>query len=367
VSKNSIVKKTFLWIIAVVLILALSIGVMFRNEIKTMMSLEKVDNYPLYTMEYTSDYGFDDFLNVGASSDNELIEFIAGKLLKGLPVKIDVADLSCTTFNAATPTGDHIFGRNFDMNYSPALLVHTKPVNGYESISMVNLAFVGYGEDYLPEQFFNRIMTLAAPYVPLDGINEKGLSAGILLITDQPTNQTTDKIDITSSTAVRMLLDHAATVEEAVAMLKEYDMHDSTDVCMHYQIADAAGNSVVVEYVNNEMQVLKPETTYLACTNFYLTPGDKYNLGEGQKRYEIVMAGLNENKGIVTEEKGMDLLQAATTVKSLDEKTGILYNTQWSAIYNNTQKNVALCMGMDYMKTYNFSVADFAARTGHDK
>ena len=43
---------------------------------------------------------------------------------------------------AETPEGDAIFGRNFDMYYSPALFVRTAPEDGYRSISMVNLSYI---------------------------------------------------------------------------------------------------------------------------------------------------------------------------------------------------------------------------------
>lgn len=350
-------KKFSLYIVAIVILLIGGVGFLFRSEIKTVNSIEKVDDYGFYTMEYAGDYGFDEFLKVGAGNDEELIAFVAGKLLKGLPITITGPKLSCTTFNAVTPGGEFIFGRNFDMDYSPAVLIHTKPDNGYESISMVNLAFLGYNDDYLPDQFFDKILALAGPYVPLDGINEKGLAVGVLLLPDtSPTTQETGKININSTTAIRMLLDKAATVDEAIAMLKEYDMHDSANSCFHYQITDAAGNSAIIEYINNEMQVLKPEATYQVCTNFFQTPGEKYNFGVGQERYNIVMNGLKEKDGIITAEYGMNLLEAARMIDEPDEKTGIIYNTQWSAVYNNNQKCVDLTIGKNYDKVYHFSL-----------
>ena len=267
--KTSLWRKVLLCFLAVVILITAGVGFLFRSEIKTVNSIKKVDDYGFYTMEYAGDYGFDDFLTIGASNDEELIAFVAQKLLKGLPISITGPDLSCSTFNAITPEGEYIFGRNFDMDYSPGMLVYTKPDNGYESISMVNLAFIGYKDDYMPEQFFDKILALAAPYVPMDGINEKGLAVGVLLLPDAPaTKQETGKININSTTAIRMLLDKTATVDEAVAMLKQYDMHDSANSCFHYQITDATGNSAIVEYVNNEMHVLKPETRSQVCTNF---------------------------------------------------------------------------------------------------
>ncbi len=163
----------------------------------------------LYTMEYVGDYGIDEFLEQGgASNDAELIDFVVGRLLKGLPVKIELPNLACSTFNAETPEGDAVFGRidfvvgrllkglpvkielpnlacstfnaetpegdavfgrNFDLEFSPGMMVRTAPKDGYASISMVNLAFIGYGAEKLPDDFASSIVSLAAPFAPLDG------------------------------------------------------------------------------------------------------------------------------------------------------------------------------------------------------
>ena len=358
-NKTGIGKKIGLLFLALIIILVAGAGWIFRNEVKTMASIEKIDDYGFYTMEYRGDYGFDDFLQVGAGSDEELIQFVAQKLLKGLPISISGPTLSCSTFNAVTPDKDYIFGRNFDMDYSPAMIVHTKPLNGYESLSMVNLAFLGYKKDYLPDRPFDKILALAAPYVPMDGINEKGLAVGVLLLPEAPpTKQESDRVDINSTTAIRLLLDKAANVDEAVTLLKKYDMHGSANSCFHYQITDAQGNSAIVEYVNDEMQVLLPQqTTYQACTNFFLTQGESYNFGEGQGRYHIVMTKLKENNGILNKDEGLDLLAAAKMTDELDKNTGIIYNTQWSAIYNNNKKCVDLAIGKNYEQIYHFSLS----------
>lgn len=355
-NNHSRVKTGLLGTLALLAVLVLVTGWVFRDEIRTMASIQKLDNYGFYSMNYSGDYGFDAFLKTGASNDQELIQFVTARILKGLPIRVKETRLGCTTFNAATPKGDFIFGRNFDMYYSPGMIVHTKPAHGYQSLSMVNLAFLGYQGRYLPDSFYNRLTTLAAPYVPLDGINEKGLSVAILELADKPTNQQTSKIDITTATAVRLMLDKAATVDQALALLKQYDMHDSANACFHYQIADAGGKSVIVEYVNNEMHVLTPDAAYQVCTNFYLTPGAKYNRGIGQDRYQIAMTGLTDRKGILTQQQGMDLLKAAKTANFVYK--GVTYKTQWSALYNNTQKSVDLCIGRNYSKAYHFTVSD---------
>ena len=43
----------------------------------------------------------------------------------------------------------------------------------------------------------------------------------------EETHQQTEKPDLTTTTAIRLLLDQAANVDEAVALLGQYDMNSS--------------------------------------------------------------------------------------------------------------------------------------------
>ena len=51
----------------------------------------------------------------------------------------------------------------------------------------------------------NHYFLLAAPYVPMDGVNEKGLAVGILRIKESPANQKRGKTGITSTTMMQLL------------------------------------------------------------------------------------------------------------------------------------------------------------------
>ena len=65
----------------------------------------------------------------------------------------------------------------------------------------------------------------------MDGINEKGLCVAVLMIEDSDvTEQDTGKPGITTTTAVRLLLDQAADVDEAIRLLEQYDMNSSAGI-----------------------------------------------------------------------------------------------------------------------------------------
>lgn len=350
---QKIIKRLLIGIVALCLVVAVAFYGFFHHEIKTLNSIEKAAEYPLYTMTYDGDYGIDEFLKVGASSDDELVTFVIQQVLKGLPLQINIPNLGCSTFNAYNPNSNgYVFGRNFDLDYSPAMFVRTMPKNGYASVSMVNLGFIGYNEDHLPDTLKDSLLTLAGPYAPLDGMNEKGLCVGVLLIDTEPTNQMTDKVDITTTTAIRMLLDQAATTEEAIALLKQYDMHSSANSCYHFQIADANGHSAVVEYIDNKMSVVYPETSYQAATNFLLTPGD-YNFGKGHDRYTTLMSTLKAQDGKLDETQAMQLLKSVSQQSDEKEEGSA---TQWSVVYDQKNLTATICVGQDYDHSYTFSL-----------
>lgn len=341
-----ILKKALIAVFAVIAVIIIFIFARFGNLILTIFDIKQVDDKPFFTMEYHGDYGFDEFLKIGASTDRELVDFIIKELTHGIPLKFELPDLGCSTFVSKNSEGDTVFGRNFDMYDSPALLVKTTPKNGYRSLSMVNLAYVGYNSENLPIKVKNRILALTAPYVPLDGINEKGLAISVMLIDTEPTNQQTEKVDITTTTAIRLVLDKAATTNEAIELLKKYDMHSSANSCYHFLIADKNGDSAVVEYVNNEISILPGEKI---STNFLLTPGE-YDFGAGYDRFEIIETELEKVNGIT--DNAMDILNACKQLEKPDKRS----STQWSCVYNLDDLNVDVSIKMDYDKIYSFSL-----------
>lgn len=354
INKKRSFKKLVLAIIgtllALVIIAVVGFAVLFRHELITLSSIESANGKDFFTMKYSGDYGFDKFLETGASNDGELIEFVTKQILKGIPLEFSIPDLGCSTFAAQSPEGENLFGRNFDLSYSPALFVETTPKNGYKSISMVNLGFLGYNENKLPTTLTKKIISLAAPYAPLDGVNEKGVAIGVLLIATDATNQQTDKIDITTTTAIRLVLDKAASVDEAVALLESYDMHSSAGTSYHFQIADKSGKSVIVEYLDNEFSVIDGN----CATNFLLTPGEYYNFGKGQNRYEILDSTLKENNGILSAESSMDLLESVSQKSTEDNPKKS--TTQWSVVYNLETGSAEISTSMDYDNIYKYAI-----------
>ena len=364
-----------------------SVTGLWTEQKNSLESITKVaDNY--YLMNYTYDYDLDTLLESKTGNSTTvgmLLYSIADVFLQlnpeakeiiadlGLHVDFDERAVSetihkivgafqnfgCTTFNATTPKGDAIFGRNYDYMDSPAMTVWTNPEDGYASVSTVSLYFLGYGGEFLPDTLLTSLLTLIAPYIPVDGMNEKGLSIGVLELETPETFQQTEKKDITTTAMIRTVLDHAATVDEAIEIFNSYDMHDLLGVgcTYHYQVADANGDTAIIEYVNGETTVIRPdETGTLVATNFWLSEGVDDPDGAGHDRYETAKSMLAEKNYVVTEEEAMDILD--TTHIENEELHGFICSTVWSVVYNNTDRTFDICAMYDFDNVYSFSVEE---------
>lgn len=309
----------------------------------------------LSAVRYDGDYWFRQFLERGgASSDSEVVRFITGQLQLGsADIGFGTGGFGCSTLAVKNTEGEALFGRNFDWENCEAMIVQSAPSDGYASISTVNMDFIrsGYGAGLsnLP----NEIKTLIALYAPLDGMNEKGLAVSVNMIQDSDViNQDTGKPDVTTTTAIRLLLDRAADVEEALTLLRQYDMHSSMGMMVHFALADKSGRSVAVEYVGNEMVVT--ETPVL--TNFYLAPGEKQGIGTSQShtRYEILMKRVNEGGAV-----SMDGVRDALDSVSKDN-FGEFESTEWSIVFNLEQGEARYYHRENYENSYLFRVNEQA-------
>ena len=303
-------------------------------------------------VRYDGDYGFDEFLaGGGASSDGEVVEYLANNLFSDL----NLGDLlggifGCSTIAVQSPNGDALFGRNFDWENCEAMVVESYPENGYASLSTVNMDFitqnVGGGMVSMALNL-DQVKTLAALYAPLDGLNEAGLAVSVNMIQDSAAiEQNTDKPDITTTTAIRLLLDQAGNVDEALELLGQYDLHGSMGMMVHFAIADSTGRSVAVEYVDNEMIVI--ETPVL--TNFYLAEGEKQGIGTQQshERYDILLNQLEE-----TPQMGMEDVRDALDSVSKDN-FGEFESTEWSIVMNLSAGEARYYHRENYNQNYTF-------------
>lgn len=304
------------------------------------------------TVRFMGDDGFSAFLAAGgAKSDREVVQFLAGRFLAGKEngLVLNTQAFGCSTFSVKMAEGGYLFGRNFDWNTCDALVVTSYPKEGYASVSTVNRDFIRQGAGMAGGLLNDEMLTIAALYAPLDGMNERGLCVSVNMIQDGATiAQDTEKPDITTTTAIRLLLNQAATVEEALALLRQYDLHASMDYMVHFAIADSEGNSVAVEYIDNEMTVI--ETSVL--TNFYLAEGAKQGIGTSQshERFDILTETI-ASKQTMTQAEARDALDSVSK-----DNFGEFESTEWSIVFDQSALTAAYFHRENYEKAYLFEI-----------
>ena len=347
-----IIRTAFLSIAGLILVALIAAGLVLYGRIASMMSIRHIDG-DLYRMNYRQNYHLDKALAAGISTEEELLSFVCDDMFFGYQVDGNFSKYGCAAFSSAAPGGGYMTGRNFDLYDSDALCLYTHPKDGYASISTVStdMLSIGKGGDYAVTSLYGRAALLAAPYIGVDGMNEKGLTAS-LLDTDHhgETHMNNEKPDIIVTMAVRMLLDRAATVDEAIELLEQYDINTAHGWTQHIFITDANGDAAVVEFYKREMKVLR----YPVCTNFTMSARSLKGNYSGQcGRFDILDNALKE-KPENTAEDSMKLLESAK-----QESHNQDVSTVWSVVFHQNDFSADYAVSMDYDNVYHIDPKDF--------
>ena len=376
-------KKVLLWIVGILAALCLAIVLIWGGEIATIRSIESVGgNQYLYHMEYKASYDLDDVIANDIDENAELLDYIIGRIGKGLPIKMNssqVADengelrtFNCTSFQAVQAEGSGFwFGRNYDYFKNPTMVTVSHPKDGYASIACSDMSHFGYSLEKLPVSLAAKLNCLASIYAPVDGINEKGLCTSIMALPKQASQQDSPKHDVGTTIIMRLWLDRCATVQEALDLLETVDVrHDATvGSGYHYMLADANGDCAVVEFDlfdGWKTLITKKEegAKFYLVTNHllnekYLTTEPDPVLGNPHSRswwrYETTEAFLSEHDGVLTFDDVQECLSRVHW-KDLVWDNGTVEDTQYSNVYDQKRITLALRNWNDYGTTHRFSL-----------
>jgi len=297
------------------------------DQVAALQSLEKVDGYPLYTMRDTGAY---DQLPPPPVST-------AGPAAPAW---------SCSLLAALGDPAGMLYGRNFDWDYSPALLLYTDPPDGYASVSMVDIAYLGFtgqrAATLLDLPLEELVPLLYAPILPFDGMNEAGLAVGMAAVPASAMPSDPDKETLDSLRVIREILDHAATVDEALAILGSYNIDWGSGPPLHYLVADRAGQAALVEFYQGEMVVFPNEAPWHAATNYLRAAAGPSPRGQCG-RYDRIAARLAETEGQLSGAAALELLADVAQP-----------GTQWSVVYGLTTGAVSVCMGRAYETVHSW-------------
>jgi len=304
--------------------------VLDRLDSLTLGSLEKIDDYPLYVMTYYGDYGFGDYIQ---------IEDWVSTIYKTQDKEI----WGCTCFAALGIENMQVFGRNFDWhNNCIPLLLFTHPDNGYASVSVVNLEYFGYNRNNLPDLFENRANLLDTPWLPFDGMNEKGVAIGMMAVSHAEAPYDPGKTTINEIELIRLVLDYAENLSHAITLIQNYNI-GIVDPPVHYLISDSSGNSAIIEFVEGEMIIIRNENPWQVSTNFIFSEFDDSVLANCW-RFNTANTTLASTHGKATTESAMSVLQSVSHSKTI-----------WSVVYNMDSEIIHITVNRSFndIKSYN--------------
>jgi hypothetical protein len=264
-------------------------------------TVRKVDDFPLYELTTTA-------------------------ATPSVFAKVDSAGWACTVFFGAG--GEPIMGRNFDFHDEPALVLHHHPPGAYKSISMVDISYLGFDRRHL--EGVSAAGLKDAARLPFDGMNSEGVAVAMAAV---PSARSGSGRATGSLGVMRLVLDRAASLGEAVAIFRRTAVDFSDGPPLHYMVADASGASAVVEYVDGRVRVIgRGARPWQAMTNFVLT-----GARGADHRYRTAAKALTAASGRLT---------PASTIALLRRVRQPI--TRWSAAYDLRARKLHVVMGQKY-------------------
>ncbi|MBI5359716.1 MAG: hypothetical protein HZA48_03945 [Planctomycetes bacterium] len=207
--------------------------------------------------------------------------------LKLLHTIIDIPRMPfCSAIIAGPPSikePEIIFGRNLDFfslgiadKYTLITVYHPADKKSFASVTWPGFAGV------------------------LTGVNEDGLVLAMLVSLDNAASAN----GIPSVMLLREVLENAADMDSAVQLIR----NAKRSAPVNLAIADAGGNSAVIEFTQNQVAVRRPEKGLLYCTNWFVS--GEMRVSKGDDRYETMRNLAEQAYGNIGVAETMNILKA---------------------------------------------------------
>ncbi|HET7838680.1 MAG TPA: linear amide C-N hydrolase, partial [Rectinemataceae bacterium] len=284
--------------------------------------LRELDGFPLYELVYRARY---------APPARTSMRPEASQTARG--------GFACTCFTALDERGHRVTGRNFDWQRHPVLVLFTSPPGGHASVSLVDLYYLGYSPARSPLEYPAALAD--APALPFDGMNDEGLAVGMMAVSHAegisggPGRPRVDELGL-----IRLLLDRAASVEEAVGILEHYDVVFQAPP-VHYFIADRKGNSLVAEYLGGRLRLTRGRGLWQVSTNFIFGEVPPLRWTSSCWRYAKASSVLAAREGRLDSGGSFGLLETVSQSSTI-----------WSSAYDQDILGLELALGRDFGRRF---------------
>ena len=308
---------------------------------KTIESLKKINDFPFYTATYYGNYKINEYADGAIKKPNEVVPFFEALLEElGKPAKLNFpqplkSGYGCSAFYTHGIDNSAILGKNLDWKKTPVLLLKTRPKYGYSSLTVSDLTACDIFQLGSLEYSL-----LLSPYVPFDGINEKGLIVTMLSVQEGGEYPEDDgRLPVGDFNIIRIILDTCQNIDEALAAFENYNIMQTAFLPVHYLIADK-NESCIVEFFNGKMHTLREkDKNYL--TNFLKLKSSDYKTNRSAcRRYQKLESELNRY-GEISPAEAKQLLKTVSVFTDGFQ----VPSTIWSMIYIQAELCIKIKIG----------------------
>ena len=371
------IKGILLWTILIILTIAAALLVYLcvagAGEMAALTTFKHVSDHPYYTMTYQN-FEYSDMVNKELSNNDEVIKYYKQKFFKSLSDAIPGEDKNeyvtkgSVAFYSRTVIYSYMKGRVYNSYDAPILMVTAKPQNGYKSWNIIDMSDVGVQAETNVDQWYNNaFQTIAATYCTSEGINQEGLSVSLISCPVASCDDT-NLINITPFVAVRLMLDRATTVDNAIDVLKNYDI-DFSSGTYHFFVSEKEEKSAIIEYVNGSMEVEYMESGALhqVCSNKMESPKvpsstrDYNNAYDEVTLYDFFEKALSDQLSGGKPGMSQDYAQSIMKSQSTNMRDSgenhfgtVLYGTQYTVFYDTAKMKMQIVVEND-AKTQSYS------------
>ena len=316
---------------------------LIRPHVRTLQSLKQIEGTNVYVMDYYADYDMDEIRREGMDVKDIEGTYIdalfpsvispVARLLKTTFVPNDVSTVESTGHHCSSiarhSNGRSQFGRNFDSPNDAILVLRVHKKGKFNSVSIIDLEYLNMNRDDLQEtSLISRIPLLFSPYYVMDGVNQHGLAVSAMSVpAAKPPSSGAPKV--TQASLMRLLLDYCESVDDAIAMVANYDVSFAVNP-EHLMLMDASGEMAIVEFVDGKTRVIRPAENWLACTNHQLWPNSEEQNDRACDRYRRGSDAIDDAKNQSDDETFVN----AVREMSVDDWT------MWTSLYDLNQRTV---------------------------
>jgi predicted choloylglycine hydrolase len=171
-------------------------------------------------------------------------------------------------------------------------------------------------------------------------MNEHGLAVGMMAVPHGEGGNDPGKPTLGELGVIRLLLDNARSVDEALALLDGYNVDFGSGPPIHYLIADRSGAAAVVELIGDQKLVTRNSDPWLVSTNFLIAEEKPDGADSSCSRYNHAYTQLEAADGKINPAKAMSILSKVSQNGD--------YPTIWSVVYDLKRGIIQVAIRRDY-------------------